>query len=147
MNESALEILTETVTDSLAAPSATPQMRALFDELDKAASESERILAASARKPAIGPRRRAKKRPKQESVNRWWYCLFVAVLVGIAAFCIQILSRDLIWHALNLPSLKYWYSYVPRDVLRFLVKLTGSPRLILVTGPFVYPVAAIAISF
>src|SRR6266446_10568688 len=60
---------------------------------------------------------------------------------------IQILARDAIWSALNLPTLKYWYSYVPRDVLRFLVNLTGSPQLILVTGPFVYPVAAIGISF
>src|SRR6516164_3609041 len=142
-----LDILTETVTDSQAAPNATPQMRALFDELDKAASESAGIIAASARKPAIGPRRRAKKRPKREPVNRWWYCLFVAVLVGIAVFGIQILSRDAIWSALHLPTLKYWYSYVPRDVLRFLVKLTGSTHPILVTGPFVYPVAAIVTSF
>ena len=142
-----LDILTETVTDSRAAPNATPQMRALFDELDKAASESASIIAASARKPAIGLRRRAKKRPKREPVNRWWYCLFVAVLVGIAVFGIQILSRDAIWSALHLPTLKYWYSYVPRDVLRFLVKLTGSTHPILVTGPFVYPVAAIGIAF
>ena len=142
-----LDILTETVTDSRAAPNATPQMRALFDELDKAASESAGIIAASARKPAIGPRRRAKKRPKREPVNRWWYCLFVAVLVGIAVFGIQILSRDAIWSALHLPTLKYWYSYVPRDILRFLVKLTGSTHPILVTGPFVYPVAAIVIAF
>ena len=142
-----LDILTETVTDSRAAPNATPQMRALFDELDKAASESASIIAASARKHAIGPRQRAKKRPKREPVNRWWYCLFVAVLVGIAVFGIQILSRDAIWSALHLPTLKYWYSYVPRDVLRFLVKLTGSTHPILVTGPFVYPVAAIVTSF
>jgi len=66
-----LDILTETVTDSGAVPSPTPQMRTLFDDLDKAASESASIIAASVRKPAIGPRRCAKRRPKREPVNRW----------------------------------------------------------------------------
>lgn len=152
MNENAaptanLDILTETVTDSRAAPSATPQMRMLFDELDKAASESASIIAARIGKPATAPKRRAKKRPNQKRVNSYWSCFIVAFLIGIVAMGVQILSHDAIWSALNLPTLKYWYSYVPRDVLRFLVHLTGSPQLILVTGPFVYPVLAIGISF
>jgi Type IV secretion-system coupling protein DNA-binding domain len=142
-----LDILSETVTDSRAAPSATPQMRMLFDELDKAASESASIIAASVGKPATAPKRRAKKRPNQKRVHSYWSCFIVAFLIGIVAMGIQILARDAIWSALNLPMLKYWYHYVPRDVLRFLVHLTGSPQLILVTGPFVYPVAAIGISF
>ena len=142
-----LDILTETVTDSRAAPSATPQMRMLFDELDKAASESASIIAARVGKPATATKRRAKKRPKQKRVNSYWSCFIVAFLIGIVAMGLQILARDAIWSALNLPTLKYWYSYVPRDVLRFLVHQTGSPQLILVTGPFVYPVAAIGISF
>ena len=152
MNENAaptanLDILTETVTDSRAAPSATPKMRALFDELDKAASQSGSIIAARVGKPAAAAQRRAKKRPNQKRVNSYWSCLIVAVLIGIAAMGVQILSHDAVWSTLNLPTLKYWYNYVPRDVLRFLVHLTGSPQLILVTGPFVYPVAAIGISF
>jgi Type IV secretion-system coupling protein DNA-binding domain len=146
-NNPTLDILTETVTDSRAAPSVTPQMRTLFDELDKAASQSASIIAASLRKPATAAQRRAKKRPNQKRVNSYWSCFIVAFLIGIVALGVQILARDAIWSALNLPVLKYWYSYVPRDVLRFLVKLTGSPQLILVTGPFVYPVAAIGISF
>ncbi len=152
MNENAaptanLDILTETVTDSRAEPSATPQMRTLFDELDKAASQSASIIAARVGKPAAAAQRRAKKRPSQKRVNSYWSCFIVAVMVGVAAMGLQILSHDAIWSALNLPTLKYWYNYVPRDVLRFLVHLTGSPQLILVTGPFVYPVAAIGISF
>ena len=152
MNENAvptanLDILTETVTDSRAAPSATPQMRTLFDELDKAASESASIIAASVGKLSTAAQRRAKKRPKQKRISSYWSCFIVAFLIGIVAMGVQILSHDAIWSALNLPTLKYWYSYVPRDVLRFLVHLTGSPQLILVTGPFVYPVLAIGISF
>src|SRR6516165_2585350 len=144
-----LDILSETVTDSQAPPSATPQMRTLFDELDKAALESARILAASARKPAIGPRRRVTKRPKRESVqsvNAWSLRFFVALMIGIAAFFIQFLWRDAFWSTLGFPTLKYWYSYVPRDFLRFLVNLTGT-RAILITAPFVYPAAATAIAF
>ena len=142
-----LEILSETVTDSQAAPSATPQMCTLLGELDKAASEAASTIAARARKPATNHRRRVTKRPKHDSVNAWLLRFFVALLIGIAAFCIQILIRDATWSTLGFPTLKYWYSYVPRDFLRFVVNLTGSPHLILVTGPFVYPVAAIGISF
>jgi|GEM_PF-2027138 len=142
-----LDILTETVTDSRAASSATPQMRTLFNELDKAASESASIIAARVGKPATAAQRRAKKRPNQKRISSYWSCFIVAFLIGIAAMGVQILSHDAVWSALNLPTLKYWYHYVPRDILRFLVHLTGSPQLILVTGPFVYPVAAIGISF
>jgi len=144
-----LDILSETVTDSRAAPSATPQMRTLFDDLDKAASESANIIAASTRKPASSHRRRATKRPKRESiksVDAWLLRFLVALMIGIAAFCIQILARDAIWSTLGFPTLKYWYSYVPRDFLRFLVNLTGT-RVILLTAPFVYPTAAAVIAF
>ena len=144
-----LDILSETVTDSRAAPSATPQMRALFDKLDKAASESANIIAASTRKPASSHRRRLTKRPKRESiksVDAWLLRFLVALMIGIAAFCIQFLCRDAFWSVLGFPTLKYWYSYVPRDFLRFLVNLTGT-RVILLTAPFVYPTAAAVIAF
>jgi hypothetical protein len=76
MNENAvptanLDILTETVTDSRAAPSATPQMRTLFNELDKAASESASIIAASVGKLSTAAQRRAKKRPKQKRISSY----------------------------------------------------------------------------
>jgi len=92
MNENAvnLDILSETVTDSRAAPSATPQMRTLFDELDKAASQSASIIATSLRKPATAAQRRAKKRPKQKRVNSYWSCFIVAFLIGIVAMGLQI---------------------------------------------------------
>jgi Type IV secretion-system coupling protein DNA-binding domain len=141
-----LDILSETVTDSPAAPDATPQMRMLFSELEKAASESASIVAASVGKSATAAKRRAKKRPKQRRVNSYWYCFCVAFLVGIEAFLLQIVGREPIWSGLGLPTLKYWYSYVPRDFLRFLVHLTGT-QPILVSGPFVYPIAVIAIAF
>src|ERR1700730_1827818 len=147
VSNEALDLLSETVTDteSGAPPSATPRMQQLLAELDKAASESATIVSSVDKTPTALERSGPKK-PKPKSLNPTWSPLTISVFAGILVTGIQILSREAIWSALNLPRLKYWYSYVPRDILEFLARLIGAWP-ILVTGPFVYPVVAIAASF
>jgi hypothetical protein len=147
VSNEALDLLSETVTDteSGAPPSATPRMQQLLAELDKAASESATIVSSVDKTPTALERSGPKK-PKPKSLNPTWSPLTISVFAGILVTGIQILSREAIWSALNLPRLKYWYGYVPRDILEFLARLIGAWP-ILVTGPFVYPVVAIAASF
>ena len=144
-NSAALDLLSETVTDSGAPPSPTAQMQELLEQLDKAASQSASIIGASVNKTPTAFGRRAPKKRKPQSLNPSWSPFSVCLLVGILVVGIQILSHEAIWSALNLPRLKYWYGYIPRDILQFLVRLIGA-QPILMTGPFVYPVAAIGVS-
>ena len=85
----------------------------------------------------------AKKKPKPAPS---WSPFSVALAAGILAVGVEVLSREAIWSAWNLPPLKHWYAFVPRDVILFVARLIG-PQIILGSGPILYPLLAIVISF
>jgi hypothetical protein len=141
-----LDILSEVVTDSGAAPpSATDQMQALFGALDKAAAESALIIGSGVGSSEASKRQTTVKKKKPKHAPSW-SPFSVALAAGILAVGVEVLSREAIWSAWNLPPLKHWYAFVPRDVILFVARLIG-PQIILGSGPILYPLLAIVISF
>jgi hypothetical protein len=144
-----LDILTETVTDTRAAPpSATAQMQRIFEELNDAAAQSALIIGAAGRSSPVERPATAKKKGKSKSSDAAssWTPVSVALIAGIVSVGIEVLSREAIWSKFNLPPLKHWYAFVPRAVIQFLARLIG-PQIILWSGPVLYPLLAIVISY
>jgi hypothetical protein len=123
----------------------------LLGALDQAAREAKRLLGASAAKAdaavqrALPANARRRKGSKPKRTQPAWTPVSVAVLTGVLVTGLQALSREAIWQAWALPPVKYWYGYVPHEVLKRLVAVTGAQPL-LASGPLVYPVAAVALA-
>src|SRR6266436_6362620 len=121
-----LDVLTETVTDTRAAPpSATAQMQRIFWELDKAAAQSALIIGAAGRSAPAERRTATKKKAKPSNAAPSWSPVSVALIAGIVSVGIEFLSREAIWSEFNLPTLKHWYALVPRDAIQCVARLIG----------------------
>ena len=93
-----LDILTETVTDTRAAPpSATAQMQRIFGELDKAADQSALIIGAAGRSSPTERRTTTKKKAKPSEAAPSWSPVSIALIAGIVSVGIEVLSREAIW--------------------------------------------------